>query len=418
MKATFTKAVCYQAEATCLTPLRTAGADAETESVLLDSHGHAMVQGSSIAGALRGWLHSREPDLVLPLFGSQEAGGALIVSDGVFSEDADRSMRPRLRIDGASGAADDGGKFDVMHVNAGSVFNFTLTCLGCDDVNANAARIERMLAAMDRGEIVLGAQKTNGFGRVSLQVERRMFDMTDAADREVWLDDRWDGTPLTLPKEDGGDEVLFTLSGTIDGILVKSGQIRIEDGKSVTPNLKEGGRSILPGSSVKGAVRARARLIADAMGLEGDIVSRVFGDMPRDGEALAGRVRFEDATLEENKLRVSRIRINKFTGGVMRGGLFTEEPLSGEVTLRVRVPMSCPEGCALVLYALRDLGLGLYNLGSGGSIGRGFFQGAALSAETPDGRKLSLSFHKDGTVVADDPAALAAEWRNAWEVTA
>lgn len=417
MKATFTKAVCYHVEATCLTPLRTAGADAETESVLLDSRGHAMVQGSSIAGALRGWLTTHEPDSVQPLFGSQKAGGALIVSDGVFSKDTDRSMRPRLRIDGKTGTADDGGKFDVMHVNAGSVFCFTVTCLG-GEIDANAAVVERMLAEMDRGGIVLGAQKTNGFGRVSLRVTRRMFDMTNAEDREAWLAECWNGSPLTLPEASGGDDVLFTLSGTIDGILVKSGQIEIENGKSFTPNIKEGGRSILPGSSVKGAVRARAQLIVGALGLDDGIVNRVFGDMPRGGEALAGRVRFEDATLEENKLRVSRIRINKFTGGVMRGGLFTEEPLSGEVTLRVRVPASCPEGCALVLYALRDLGSGLYNLGSGGSIGRGFFRGATLSADTPDGKSLSLSFCEDGSIAADDPAALAAEWRKALGVTA
>ena len=56
MKAVFTRAVRYQADAVCETPLRTGGADGSMESVLRDSFGNAFVQGSSLAGALRGWL--------------------------------------------------------------------------------------------------------------------------------------------------------------------------------------------------------------------------------------------------------------------------------------------------------------------------------------------------------------------------
>ena len=50
MKAVFTRAVRYQADAVCETPLRTGGADGSMESVLRDSFGNAFVQGSSLAG--------------------------------------------------------------------------------------------------------------------------------------------------------------------------------------------------------------------------------------------------------------------------------------------------------------------------------------------------------------------------------
>ena len=53
MAATYTYAVRYEAEARCSTPLRTGGSDGDTEQILRSCDGTALLQGSSIAGALR-----------------------------------------------------------------------------------------------------------------------------------------------------------------------------------------------------------------------------------------------------------------------------------------------------------------------------------------------------------------------------
>lgn len=130
MNATFTRAVRYWVEAVCLTPLRTGGADGAAETVLRDWEGRPFVQGTSLAGVLRGWLEERDPDQAEALFGSQRQGGSLMVSDGLFEAAAEQQTRPRLRINGATGTADNGGKFDVAHIAAGSRLTFTLTWLG------------------------------------------------------------------------------------------------------------------------------------------------------------------------------------------------------------------------------------------------------------------------------------------------
>ena len=75
--------------------------------------------------------------------------------------------------------------------------------------------------------------------------------------------------------------------------------------------------------------------------------------------------------------------------------------------------VGCPEGCALTLYALRDLGLGLWNLGSGASIGRGRITLDEVRAETPDRSLLNLRFDENGSCSLEDPAGLAEEWLNA-----
>ena len=420
MGATFTYAAIYNVTAQCRTPLRTGGADGDTETVLRAASGQAFLQGASLAGALRGWLAENvSPAVEERLMGSQKTAGRLIVSDGRFDPDCEQYTRPRLRIDPASGSAADGGKFDLAHIGAGAKLRFTLTWLGARADADELAAVEQMLAAMDGGEIRLGAQKSNGFGRVALTVTKRCFDMADEKDRQAWLDDAGDGAPLALPEVKNRREVIFTVTGRADNILIRAAAPEQEENGSYTPNQAEGGQPVLPGSSIKGAVRARAEAIARLTGLDGSQMEALFGRGAGAGDnGRAGRVRFEDMRMEQSgKRKITRIRINKFTGGAIRGGLFKEEPVSGPVALRIAAPEE-PLGCALLLFTLRDLGLGLFNLGSGGAIGRGYLAVDTIEAAAPDGRRATLKFDRARTCALDDPEGLAAEWLKVWGGTA
>ena len=339
--------------------------------------------------------------------------GHLLMSDGVFEKAAERFTRPRLRINGETGTADEGGKFDVAHIGFGSCFRFTLTWLGLQRCDEELEAVEQMLAALNRGEIRLGAQKSNGFGRVELKVCKRTFDLTDPSDRAAWLGDTCHGTPLTPPEVVNARRVTFLVSGQADSLLVKAGAALQKEGCAYTPNLTEGGRPILPGSSIKGAVRTRAEMIAGFLGLPLEATENLFGRMSSEGDnGKAGCVFFEDGRLSgEQRLQISRIRINRFTGGIIRGGLFTEEPLSCGVQMHISAPDDSA-ACGLLLYALRDLGLGLYNLGSGGAIGRGYLSVREIKAVTPDGTEARLIFDKQHRCTVEDPAGIFQTWLN------
>lgn len=419
MKARFTYAVRYAVTARCLTPLRTADADGSTEQVLRGADGSCLIQGSSLAGALRSWAQTHETDvLVNALFGNQSSRGSLVVSDGRFDNRTEIVVRPRLRIDSRTGAAHKNGKFDLAHVGAGAEFRFTLHWLGDKETLDDTKAVERMLAALHQGEILLGAQKNNGFGRVSLCVMKQTYDLRRAGDRECWLSDAEGGEPLTLPNTERKQVTLFCLKGVADSLLVKAASTEHESGGSYTYNLTEAGYPLIPGSSVKGAVRARAELIAGVLGLPEEFTEDLFGRGVKDEDnGLAGKLRFEDTVLSKSAaLKISRIRINRFTGGVVRGGLFSEEPISGEISLRASIPSEDKAGCMLLLYALRDLALGLYNLGSGGSIGRGFLRVDELNVLTPEGQTLTLRFNDEKNCIVSDPAGLLPVWRQALEV--
>ena len=123
----------------------------------------------------------------------------------------------------------------------------------------------------------------------------------------------------------------------------------------------------------------------------------------------------EDLRLDQAQTRkISRIRINRFTGGVIRQGLLTEEPLSTPVRLELSVRQGSDVECALLLYALRDLGLGLYNLGSGGAIGRGYVNVSEIAVAGPQGKLAALHFDEERSFRLDDPDDLVAGWMQAW----
>lgn len=421
MKATFTKAVQYDVKAVCRTPLRTGGTGGEAELILRDQQGRALIQGSSLAGAFRSWMEQAKGKFEAgQLFGSQECSGHLMVSDGLFERDAESVLRPRLRINPATGSADFGGKFDTAHISTGSRFAFRLTWLGGEEMEAETKMVEQMLAALHGGEIRLGAQKSNGFGCVGLTVKKRIYDLCQAEDRTAWLEDREDGQVLPLPGIQQRGQVTFTLVGQADNILVKGAAAEHEEGSSVTRNLREAGMPVIPGSSIKGAVRTRAALIAQWKGLPEEVLDSIFGRMSAQGDnGIAGRILFEDAVLSPDQTRkISRIRINRFTAGVVRGGLFSEEPVCSKLQIRITAPADCETGCGLLIYALRDLALGLYNLGSGGAIGRGRITVEKIQIEAPDKAYAELSFDENRCCVLSDPGGLVKGWLGHLEVRA
>lgn len=180
----------------------------------------------------------------------------------------------------------------------------------------------------------------------------------------------------------------------------------MEDNVNVMKNITEQGQAILPASSIKGAVCAHVNLIAAQMGVSQSVADDLFGrGASEQDNGKRGKLRFEDIPLSGAKQKISRIRINKFTGGVMRRGLFTEELHSCDIEMPIWLPQTEKAGCAL-LYALRDFGLGLYSLGSGGAVGYGAAKIDCILVESPDGTQAKLCFDAAHGCTVQDPEHL------------
>lgn len=412
--AVFTYAVKYWVTGTCNSPLRTSNADGETENVLRTADGQAFIQAPSLAGAMKNWLQKQESCVCVDaLFGGQEQAGHLVFSDALFDVNTEMQLRPRLRIDGKTGSAANGGKFDIAQIGKGAKFTFSITWMAQQENAQELAAVEKMLAALHHGQIRVGGQKTNGFGSVSLSVKKQSFDMKKEADREAWLADAEGGTELQLPTVAEANTVRFLVYGQADSILVKAGTMKTDGKNNWTVNIEENKESILPASSVKGAVRARAEMIAKHLEAE-KVIGSVFGnagDCHKDG--LPGKVIFKDVILTGQKQKITRIRVDKFTGGVIRQGLFVEEPLCSpiqfEILMQEELGETMDAACALMLFALKDLGQGLYHLGSGWGIGRGEVKVDKIEMQTRDAKAV-LKFEAGGNCTLQDESNLVQNW--------
>lgn len=405
MKPTFDHVLEYRVSGVTSAPLRTGGAQNDPQTVLRRSDGRYFVQGAGVAGALRSWLQPQNAAVSDRLFGKASAEGQLAVSDCVFGPEAALVVRPRLRINGETGTAADKARFDTAHIETGASFALRLVWKGLGAPGAERDTLELLLAALQSGEITLGGQRSNGFGRMRLQrVYCTEYDLTCEADRTAWLNGGKKGT-LLQPAAIAQRRVQFAVTMAADRLLVKSGA---PDGHTDAVPLREAGMPVVPGSSLKGAFRAQLTRAAPLLGVSQAGLQAMFGTAAdASDDRCAGVVSFSDAVFAAgSELPVmTRIRIDRFTGGVQRGALFTQQPVGGICTFTISLPADRPAFAALLLYALRDLGQGSFTLGSGAAIGQGRAAGLEAVITAPQG-KARLQCGTDGLRIVSGEAML------------
>ncbi len=143
-------------------------------------------------------------------------------------------------------------------------------------------------------------------------------------------------------------------------------------------------KPIVPGSSIRGAMRARAERIVRALGARHlQITKTLFGYAETDSnDKRKGKLRIEESALKECDKQIQcRTKIDRFTGGTIDGALFNSEamwsqsPTDENLTLKLSC-RSCVEAEAgLILLLLKDLWTGDLPLGGEKAIGRGVLQG-------------------------------------------
>ena len=397
-------AVKYEIQASCREPLHIGSGDGRYGEVLVHpATGEPFIQASGIAGAFRSWFEGNG-DLACEIFGStsQEDGQSKIrFQDGYFSETAIYTeLRPRVKIDPVTGTVQgntlksgrvSGQKFQMESVASGSRFSFAIYLFEKDTPYEEA--VEESLAAFHAGEIQLGGKKSSGCGCGELlSVKKSVYSMRDPQDRRLWAAEEKEGTeiaPALIERGRSRDGRLhFVLTGRTEGaLLVKAVSVR-EYGAGVPDDVNMQNRKdefIVPASSLKGALRSQIEKIAAYRGLKNGVIEALFGAAyDKESKGMVGAARFFDCVVgdkaENAKTPVQmRIHIDKLTGGVFQQQLFSQRPVCGQV--EIRVDLETEEGAGLVLMALRDLGMGLFPLGSGSGIGRGYLAGSSLRVE-------------------------------------
>ena len=396
-----------------------------------------LLPGSTVAGALRSHLTDRlvgyqsdEPSDVERLFGeakyttvsSNLGQSPLIVFDsrGVLAHGTE--IRDGVAINSESGIAEDHNKFDMEIVPAGTHFplRFELVLSRTDNEQELLELFIAALEAFDHGELSLGCRRNRGLGLVKAREWRvHRYDLTTQGGWLEWLasDPALTGmTGQTRPtiKEAFSDSQIVPRHATDDHrrrtifevdvvlkstLLIRSGGTHADDPDVI--QLTSAGKTLLSGTSVTGALRARAERIAGLLIPQQahDLVQSLFGPSSKSRTPTASHLRVseqflsDDSDIKAERIRTSRIRIDRFTQGVASGALFEEEmQYGGSFTIRLELRGNSRQERGLLLLALKDLMDGQLPLGGGAAIGRGLVRGTSMRiCCLPNGDQYTLS---------------------------
>ncbi len=250
----------------------------------VDGQGKPYVPGTSLAGPFRHWLIERFGlERVEPFWGRipgriDEQGGHasyVLIENGEITlpRDAPVEIRDGVGIDRAYGTAADGIKFDREVLPKGTKIQLDMT-LDCVEDADGRGEMRALLEALGRSEIRLGAAKTRGLGKVRLQeVTVAQFDI-DKLDGVLALLKARGTVPADKKKLDalgpeaepasGHARIRIRIDWTPSGpVMVKASAdgTAVDMMPLVTANGAGEEALVIPGSSVKGALRQQSERI-------------------------------------------------------------------------------------------------------------------------------------------------------------
>lgn len=430
-------------------------ADALTDMPLLldEASGNPLLTGTSLAGALRNYLRERALG-----FGEAESGDSLaslllggyrgndegaqsplIVFDAV-GEAAGVELRDGVKIDSETRTAEDEKKFDLQLLAAGSTFPLRFELA----VNKKSAELLSALATalrgLEQGEITLGARKRRGFGQVRVnnwQVWK--YDLSKKEGLLAWLssnvaepgpagkqtgDSLEKKLSVSLNTEDKRELARLSATFALDGtLMIRSGFGEADNGPDMAhlhsprPG-KDKPVPVIPGTSWAGVLRGRALKIARTVSGDNRKTSQAFVDgmfgpseiKRGDKDTRASRLSVGESVIEDStSLVVTRVKIDRFTGGAFESALFSEQPAVGKPETRLALDLSLRNPSraelGLLLLLLKDLWTGDLPIGGESGVGRGRLKGISATLSAPQGQWTLTA--KDGKLeIAPDAAKL------------
>ncbi|MCR6546879.1 RAMP superfamily CRISPR-associated protein [Dehalobacterium formicoaceticum] len=405
-------------------------------TVLKDHQGRPYIPATSLTGVMRHFffesfvpnMQDKEKQEQINMFWGYENRqnkdncfqSALAISDSFLSPQENPIIRVRdgVKLDSYLGIAEDKCKFDYEVVEPGITFDLkmeiTLREANREHKEVYLEILALLAEAMEQGEITLGRMTTKGFGRFRLvDTSWYQYDFTQVANVFAWLNRDLEQVKKTSIKPSD----MFTKKGRSLEIkahfsIKNSLIIRSYSGTPEEPDavhITSAGKTILPGTSVKGAVRNRALEIINVLGGNGEKMTKsLFGWADTECSENKGKTKQKSRLIvRETEINntismvQNRIKIDRFTGGTITGALFNTMPLwpgddkKAMVTIEMLVPDFEEWEAGLLLLIVKDLWTGDLPLGGEKNVGRGVLQGISVEirvdkniiaiSETPNG---------------------------------
>lgn len=334
--------------------------------------------------------------------------------------------RERVRINHL-GTAEDQGKFDITACPKGVRFSFELKYWSD---RANDPNWTNLLSLLSHPQFRLGHSTRSGFGALAIhRLHQKHFDLTQSDDAQAWQKlsrnlDNVQGFNNVLPETQSNEYQEFNLHLTAEGFVrIGGGDLPYNNSDDASDLIMQTesfiewpenkGRfhkrvPIIPASTIKGPLAHRtlfhynrlSEQFADVLNQEErklaanrnhyeDLIT-LFGAAKGDEllkessykDGKVGQLIINDIYLTEHSsdhtMQLWHNRIDRFTGGVIDGALFTEEVLF-EPSVKLTITLTKPDALSELARksfeaALDDLCNGRLTIGAGGSRGLGSFR--------------------------------------------
>lgn len=390
--------------------------------VLQNSDGVPFIPGTSICGVLREYVASTNPAMVEKIFGELDKMQSAIQFDDIQLSGGKIVARDGVRIDGVTGTGEKGGKYDYEVVERGAKGEIRiLVNLRGAHLDENSAEeildaVAEILGRLKSG-IRLGALTSKGFGLAAVEnLNADFYDFRNKADVIAWLT----GKPATAKIQPASDNLDAAADFVVDAefalnssFIVRDYDINEKIGDTVisAKSLKSGSEFVIPGTSLKGIFRHRAEYILKKFGVDNAALNNLMGISEGDTKVKSRFIVAESYVKPESVAEVAHTRnkIDRFTGGVLQGTLFTTKPAwkknsGATVKIHFEIRAAKDSEAGLALFLLRDMWLGHVAIGGEKSIGRGTLTGISASINF---RGQTYALGKGGKVTADDSAELS-----------
>ena len=419
-----------------------AGLSEETDAdVLRNGDGEVFIPGTSVAGAFRNALMLKEKSDGIMGYSDGEQGrmSSILISDIYFAEPehVKTGIRDGIKLNREKIVEN---KFDMEIVETGAVGTLYIECVvrEGDTPVQYVDTIKKLVTMLQSGEIRFGANKNRGFGRVELLTEADaescvyeksfskdnkndyaafILDVNSKTSKDArlglydsqklsdWIGEAWEKKCWNLNQHADADQPLDLeqyVKISVPLRLMGGISIRRYSAKSNQADFEHitcDGKSVIPGSSWNGAIRADvARILRELIDAGKDkqmivenLIDGWFGKISDEqGESMQSLVVVSESIIEgATPVPMTRNKVNRFDASTVDGALYSEiSYFGGKTTLELLIRKDekryYEELVEVLQLVIRDIKEGFVAVGGQTAVGRGVF--------APDGEQVDKTF--------------------------
>ncbi len=353
--------------------------------ILRDSEGKPFIPATSLAGVMLHYLDKDEQKIFIPSRNSDSMLSPYFISDAELVKSSGISIRDGIKVD-IDKVTVDGAKYNVEILEAGAEFEFRveITIRDNDDQDKMKEIMDKIFVNINAGNILIGSKSTRGFGKIHIiecyKKEFNQKNLPELVDFNKFNCNEYEKYEFKTKNINEKYDTIKVSLKQLGGLNIRSYSAKADDVDYRTIRSNE--VPVIPGTSWNGVLRRQVSYYNSRLEEKNYKynIDEWFG-YADEKESRASSIIIEESRIENYKtFRLTRNKIDRFSGGSADSALFNEELVfNGETLLTIKIKKELngkDNSYILGLFALviKDIANGLLAVGGQTAIGRGILE--------------------------------------------